>query len=303
MSRRIAIIVAGVREPRTVALRVKRNMLLRCTLGLTLLFFTAACSSIDLPTETESSTKIARLEKSIADAERPLDLYAHRFESPRDVVVTLRSDMVNRLFGSLASARSDDVKIVFPPTRPLLQERKSIFGMQYVNRLDIDSGTVMLNLREAKLLLPRRDELRVLLEMEGSGRIAVSGKYTGISATSSPRIALALRDSVSFSLEGGKQGGIMLVPRKKKLMLTATFHVSLLGWEVPWKEEIPLQVEDLIAPIALPAMVAAEIKLPVPAKEYGDRNYEFISHPVEIRDAVITLRSRQLTYMFDCSFR
>lgn len=300
MSSRITSIAVGGRVD---TVRLHRDILRRCALGLTLLLFTAACSSIDLPTEADSRARIARLEKSIADAERPLELYARRFESPRDVVVTLRSDMVNRLFGSLASARSDDVTIAFPPTRPLLQERKSIFGIQYVNRLDIDSGTVMLNLREAKLLLPRRDELRVLLVMEGNGRIGVSGKYTGISATSSPRIALSLRDTVSFSLEGGKKGDIMLVPLRKTMLLTATFHVSLLGWEVPWTEEIPLQVEDLIAPIALPAMVAAEIKLPVPAKEYGDRNYEFVSQPVEIRDAVITLQSRELTYMFDCRFR
>ena len=263
----------------------------------------SACSSIDLPTVEESQRRIAQRSRDIAAAETPLDAYARRFESGSDGVVTLRTEVVNRLFGTLASSRSDDVRVSFPPTRPLLQERKSIFGIQYTNRLDIDSGTVQLNLRRAELLPARGNVLRLLLEMEGAGRIAVSGKYTGIGATSSPRIQLSMRDTVSFAVEAGKDGGLMLIPQRGDLLLEATLHVNLLGWEVPWREDIPLRVEDLLTPIALPALFTSEIKIPVPADTYGDRNYKFAAHPVEFRDTRILLRGEQLTWLFDCVFR
>jgi hypothetical protein len=263
----------------------------------------SACSSIDLPTVEESQRRIAQRSRDIAAAETPLDAYARRFESGSDGVVTLRTDVVNRLFAAIASSRSDDADIVFPPTRPLLQERKSIFGIQYTNRLDIDSGTVQLNLRRAQLLPARGRLLRLLLEMEGAGRIAVSGKYTGIRGTSSPRIQLALRDTVSLAVLPGANGAWQLVPQRGTLLLEATLHVSLLGWEVPWKEEIPLRVEDVLTPVTLPAFFAAEIKIPVPADTFGDRNYEFVAHPVEFRDTHIVVGEQGLTWQFNCVFR
>ncbi|MDT8323444.1 MAG: hypothetical protein RRA94_04970, partial [Bacteroidota bacterium] len=223
----------------------------------------SACSSIDLPTVGESRRRIAQRTRDIAAAETPLNAYARRFDSGSDGVVTLRTDVINRLFGAMASSRSDDVRITFPPTRPLLQERKSIFGIQYRNQLDIDSGTVQLNLRRAELLPARGNLLRLRMDMEGEGRIAVSGKYTGVRATSTPRIQLALHDTVTLAVEGGRNGGLLLVPQRGEVLLEATLLVNLLGWEVPWREDIPLRVEELLSPIALPALFAAEIKIPV----------------------------------------
>ncbi|MCB2206411.1 hypothetical protein KQI65_16830 [bacterium] len=270
---------------------------------LTLSILVAACSSIDLPTVEQSERRIGDLRERIASGDATLDLYAKRYGQQTDGSVSLRSDVLNRLFGALASARSDDVVVGFPPTRPLLQEKKSILGIRYTNRLDIDSGRVAVNLKEARLLAVRGDELRVLLDMEGSGRIAVSGTYTGISASSSPRIELSLRDTVAFRVRTAKDGQLLLEPRRKLVQLLATLHVSLLGWEIPWTEEIPLQVTDIIDPVCLPSMIATEIKLPVPATTYGDRNYEFVAHPVEFLNTRVRLGAERLTWQFDCVFR
>lgn len=262
----------------------------------------SACSSIDLPTEKESEAKIRRLRAEIARAEQPLHIYEQRFHGKRDAVSVLRTGVVNRIFGAVASQRSDDLIIGFPPTRPLLSERKSVLGIRYTNHLDIDSGLVTLNLRRAALVSTRGNELRVLLEIEGAGRISVSGRYTGIPASSSPRIALSLLDTISMDLTAGKDGTLMLVPRPGEVMLHATLYVKLAGWEIPWNEDIPLRIDELFAPVSLPALISTSIKLPVPAREYSGESYEFIDVPIRLRDPVLLLEGDRIRYAFDCEF-
>ena len=261
------------------------------------------CSSIDLPTVEESRARIERRTAEIAAAEVPLGAYAQRYTSRSDGTVTVRGSVFNALFAALASSRSDDVLIAFPPTRPLVRERKSIFGISYTNHLDIDSGRVSLNLRSAQLLPIRGQRLRVLLDLEGEGRIFMSGKYTGIGATASPRIQLALRDTVALRVRAGENGSMQFVPEPGIIMLEATLHVNLLGWEVPWTEDIALKATDILPPVSLPAFFGAEIKIPVPAASYGDRNYEFVARPVDIRDSRVVLEGDRMTWLFDCVFR
>jgi hypothetical protein len=220
------------------------------------------------------------LKAELEKVERPLRIYETRLTSNTDMRTTLRVSVVNSVLGALASHRSDDLVIAFPETRPLLLERKSVFGIGYTNRLDIDSGTVTLNLRRASIASQRRGELRVFLEMEGQGRISVSGKYAGISGSTSPRIELSLRDTISFLVSsGGEQGTILLRPARGSVILNAKLHVSLLGWEVPWEERIPIQIDKLIPPIELPTLIQTSIKLPVPARDFSDKNYEFAETP------------------------
>jgi hypothetical protein len=265
-------------------------------------FFLIGCSSIDLPTVEQSEAAIQRLREDIEHAERPLRIFERRFEGSRDAVSIVRANVVNRLLAAVASQRSDDIIIAFSPTRPLLSERKSILGIQYTNYLDIDSGRVSVNLRRAELVSTRRNVLRVFLHIEGGGRIAASGRYTGIPAHASPRIELSLRDTISLELSVGKNGTILLVPQRREALLHATLYVNLAGWELPWKEDIPLRVDELLTPMELPGLISTTIKLPVPAREYSDRNYEFIDVPFLINDPVLFLEGQRIVYTFDCDF-
>ncbi|MGB5072844.1 MAG: hypothetical protein WBQ23_01800 [Bacteroidota bacterium] len=243
----------------------------------------SACSSIDLPTVEESNARIQRLKSDLAMAERPLLAYEQqRFKLKRDMSTTIDPSMLNRILSGVAGSRSDDMRIDFPATRPLIEERTTVFGISYANRLDIDSGTVTLNLKKAAITGVRKGALRVFLELEGEGRIAVSGKYTGIPASASPRIELALRDTVTFYIKTGKDGALTLTPAKQKIILTATFHVNLLGWEIPWSEDTPLQLNEIVAPVTIPGMLSGAIRLPAPAKEFSRGRMEFVTVPIEI---------------------
>jgi hypothetical protein len=211
--------------------------------------------------------------------------------------------MLNRILRAVAGNRSDDMRIGFLPTRPLIEERKTVLGISYVNRLDIDSGLVILNLKNAAITGLRKGTLRVFLELEGEGRIAVSGKYTGIPASASPRIELALRDTVTFYIKTDSKGALTLSPAKQKAILTATFHVNLLGWEIPWSEDTPLQLDDIIQPITVPGMLTGAIKLPAPAREYRSGRIEFIAIPIEIRRPEVGITDGKITLEADVEYR
>jgi hypothetical protein len=262
-----------------------------------------ACSSIDLPTAEESEARIARLSSDLARAEAPLRAYERRFALKRDMRTIIDPAVINRVLRAVATQRSDDMRIGFPATRPLLEERKDLLGIAYTNRLDIDSGLVTLNLKRAELRGLRRGAIRVYLEMEGEGRIAVSGRYAGLPGKASPRIELSLRDTVTLLMKSGQDGGLTLSPAKQKVKLLTTFHVNLLGWEIPWREETVLQLDELLQPITMPGMLAGEIKLPAPAREYSTGRYEFVTIPVNIGNTEVITENDRITIQADVKYR
>jgi hypothetical protein len=262
-----------------------------------------ACSSIDLPTAEESEARIARLSSDLVRAEAPLRAYERRFALKRDMRTIIDPAVINRVLRAVATQRSDDMRIGFPATRPLLEERKDLLGIAYTNRLDIDSGLVTLNLKRAELRGLRRGAIRVYLEMEGEGRIAVSGRYAGLPGKASPRIELSLRDTVTLLMKSGQDGGLTLSPAKQKVKLLTTFHVNLLGWEIPWREETVLQLDELLQPITMPGMLAGEIKLPAPAREYSTGRYEFVTIPVNIGNTEVITENDRITIQADVKYR
>jgi hypothetical protein len=258
--------------------------------------FFCACSSMDLPSVEESNRRIRMLQRSLVDAERPLNILQQRYRTQRDLATTLRLSAVNRIARALAAQRTDDLVITFLPTRPLLEERKSMLGIAYVNRLDIDSGRVTLDLRRFEFISGQRHALDAVIALEGEGRIAVSGRYTGLSASASPRIRLTLHDTVRFDLSAGPNGGFILTPRPRRVMLRTVFRVSLLGWDVPWSEDIPLEIHNLLPALSVPSMFEAALRFPVPAASYSVRNYDFHEIPLLLDRSLIDLRDGILMY-------
>ena len=80
-----------------------------------------ACSSIYLPTVEQSRARIDRLGGVLRRAESPLIRYEQRMASERDISTAIKLSVLNTVLGALASQRSYDLIVVFPPTRPLLE--------------------------------------------------------------------------------------------------------------------------------------------------------------------------------------
>jgi hypothetical protein len=273
---------------------MKRNLILIFPIVLF-----AACSSMDLPTVEESTKRIASLRSTLSDAERPLQILQQQYRTQRDLGMTLRLSAVNRISKALVQQRTDDLVITFLATRPLLEERKSVLGITYTNRLDIDSGRVVLDLRRFEFLDSRRRGLEAVLALEGEGRLHVSGRYTGVPGSVSPKIQLNVRDTVRFTISAGDNGSFVLTPVKKRVMLRAVFRINLLGWEAPWSEDIPLEVEKLLPVLTIPSFFDAAMKFPVPSSEYSVKNYQFESVPMKLRESVIDVRDGRMMYRAD----
>ena len=271
----------------------------RLLLPLCVCVLFAACSSMDLPTVEESNKAIARLERSLADVDKPLQLLQQQFRTPRDLGISIRIDAINRIAKALVSQRTDDMTIIFLATRPLVVERKSLLGIDYVNRFDIDSGRVVLDLRRFEFLETRGKRLDAILTLEGEGRLHVSGRYTGVPGSASPKVHLSVRDTIRFELSAGRNGAFVLTPTRRRVLLAAIFRIDMLGWDVPWSEDIPLDVHKLIPPLTIPSMFDAAMKFPVPAASYAARNYEFETIPLRLGDSILEIREGALMYRAD----
>lgn len=276
---------------------------MRRVIVLPFVLLLASCSSLDLPTVEESQKRIASLQSMLPSVEAPITDFEKRFRMRNDLSLALRIDALNRVSKAIATQRSDDMTITFLATRPLMEEKKSVLGISYTNRLDIDSGRVVLNLRRFEFLESRGGQLTAALELSGQGRLHVSGKYTGVPGSASPAIDLSLRDTVRFDLLAGDNGSMQLKPRPRRVLLKATFRVNFLGWDIPWSEDIPLEFHKLLQPMTIPSVFDAAMNFPLPPENYSVKSYEFERVPLRLENTVIDVLSDRLLLRADVHFR
>ncbi|MBL0174193.1 MAG: hypothetical protein IPP94_02825 [Ignavibacteria bacterium] len=280
-----------------------RALIARCLPPLVAALTMAACSSVELPTKDESREVIARSRARFDSLATVIAPVARSLPEGYDVVTRVRSAMVNRMLKAFADARADDLRIAFPPTRPLLKEEKSVLGIRYTNLLDIDTGNVVLNLRTFRFERFANNRLDALLEIDGGGKIRASGRYTGVPAGASPDIELTLSERITFDVRLTDTGTVILRPVPKQLALKAKFSVKLLEWSIPWREDIPLQLTDLIKPLAVPVALRSEIPFPVPASTFGDSKLQFVPYLLSTQRSSVTVNGDAVEFKADVEFR
>jgi hypothetical protein len=280
-----------------------KHPIIRSAVPLALAAMLAACSSVDLPTLAESRDVIARSRVQHDSLARIIAPAAATLPSGSDLVTRVRSDMINRILRGVADARSDDLRIVFPPTRPLLREDKNVLGIRYTNALDIDTGNVTLNLRTFRFERLANNRIEALLEIDGTGTLRVSGRYTGVPAGASPDIELALSERIAFDLIPVDTGSVLLRPVPKQLTLKAKFSVKLLEWSIPWRQDIPLQLTDMMKPMAIPIALRTELPFPVPASTFGDNKLQFVPYILSMRRSNVVATGNTIELRADIDFR
>jgi hypothetical protein len=247
----------------------------------------ASCSSVDLPSVKESEREIARLRPLVEANDRAINTVGMKLPVGNDIVLTIKSSALNRITSAIAGQRTDDVRIAFPPTRPLLKEDKSILGITYANTVDIDTGNLTMNLSVLRFDRFQGNIIEAAIGVEGKGTLRISGRYTGIPASASPAIEMKLNETIQFDIARADSGYLLLRPRKKTLSLHSTFSVKIIEWQVPWSKDIPLEATDLLPPVKIPMVFATSIPFPVPSPTYGDNKLMFVPHPVEFHRTLI----------------
>ena len=239
-----------------------------------------SCASIELPTVEESQTKISAFQPQLDSINQIIDSKTTILPKDSEVDFALRQEVINKIFNAVASNKDIDITINFLPTKNLIKEEKSVLGVDYTNFVNVEKGLVNMDLKKFRFISIDNNNVEALIEIEGEGKITVSGKHTGVPANVTSDINLYLNENVKFKLHYTDSGSIVLKPIPKKLKLKTKFSINLLKFNIPWREEIELEFDDILKPIAVPAALAAEIALPIPSKARKAGTFQNVMHEV-----------------------
>lgn len=128
----------------------------------------------------------------------------------------------------------------------------------------MDSGRVTMDLKTLRILRIDGDGLVLDVDILGKGNIGVSGRYLGVSASTVPEIDLQVHDSVRFQFRAGQGGAIEIRPTPaQKADLHTRISLALLAWRIPWKKDIPLDIDKIVPAFSIPSSLATRIYVPV----------------------------------------
>ena len=85
-------------------------------------------------------------------------------------------------------------------------------------------------------------------------------------------------------------------------MLKSKVLISLLGWNIPYYKEIPLQATDLIKPVLIPSALRSEIIFPLPAAQYGSQRLEFVKRYLRFSKSSVRANDNGLEYRSNIDF-
>jgi len=219
-----------------------------------------------------------------------------------DLITQTRTLAVNTLLHKVTNSTQRDVHIDFLATRPLWKEDKSLLGVQFSNVVNVDTGTMDIDLKKFVFTGISNNTIYAQIEIEGSGFIKASGTYAGVSARVSPQIHFYLDEQILFSVAAADSDYIRLNPIPKTLRLKTKTTITLLGWSIPYYKEILLLTTDLIKPILIPSAVTSEIVFPVPAAQYGSQRMQFVKRYLRFTRSTVRANNNVLEYRSNIDF-
>ena len=280
---------------------LRRSIVIVCGFVISIVFIGCG-SSVTIPSKEESQQKIAEIKPRLDSLVALIDQQTKTLPGGHDLISRTRVSAINMLLSRVANRTLTDIHIDFLPTRPLWKEDKSVFGISYTNFVDVDTGAFNIDLKKFLFTSFTNNTINAQIEIEGIGSIGVSGKYTGVAAHSTPRVHFYLDEEIQFSVSAADSDYIKLVPIPKMVMLKSKVLISLLGWNIPYYKEIPLQATDLIKPVLIPSALRSEIIFPLPAAQYGSQRLEFVKRYLRFSKSSVRANDNGLEYRSNIDF-
>lgn len=262
----------------------------------------AACKSVKLPTVEESQKIIDNYKSRVDSLDRLISSKSNIPRINNDIVMKASMDAINKISTSISYKRDDDIKLFFLKKQDFMREDKNVLGIKYSNYLNIDTGYVSIDLKLFKIDGMNSDKVNATIELEGKGFISVSGKYTGIPASVSPEVQMYLKEPISFELIPSAHGNVTFKPLPKKILLKTKFAVSLLQWKVPYYQEVPLEITDMVKPITMPVSFSTEMPLPLPAQKFGGQQVEYVPYKIDFLNTKLLTLNNKIEYRTDLKF-
>ena len=267
-----------------------------------LVLFFGCGSSMDIPSKEESQSKIALYKQQLDTLDGMITERTSGLPKGHDLISQTRSSAINTLLSRVANRSLADIHIDFLATRPLWKEDKSVLGIGYTNYVDVDTGKLDIDLKKFSFDNFTNNIVNAQIEIEGTGTLKVSGKYTGVSAGSSPQIHFYLDEQIQFVVTAADSDFIRLNPVPKTVLLKTKITINLLGWNIPYYKEIPLETTDLIKPVLIPSALRSDIVFPIPASQYGDQRLEFVKRYLRFSKSSVNANDNILEYRSNIDF-
>jgi hypothetical protein len=268
----------------------------------TMLLLFGCGSSANIPSKEESKIKIASIKPQLDSLSMVIDQQTNTLPKGYDLVSRTRESAIDSLLLAVTNRSVNDIHIDFLQTRPLWKEDKSVLGIQFTNYVDIDTGSLNIDLKKFIFTEFSKNKINAEIEIEGTGTLRVSGSYLGVKASTSPKIHFYLNDQIQFSVGAGDSDYIRLMPIPKKMLLKASIAINLLGWNIPYYKEIPLEASQLIKPVLIPSAIRSEIIFPLPAPRYGGEQMEFVKRFLHFTKSSVGATNNFLEYRSNIDF-
>ena len=278
------------------------SLFLRSVLSLSTIFIVGCSASIDIPSKEESQANIEQYKLQLDTLDAAITEKTTSLPKGHDLISQTRSSAINMLLARVANRSLADIHIDFLATRPLWKEEKSVLGIGYTNYVDVDTGKMDIDLKKFSLTNFTNNIVNAEIEIEGTGTLKVSGAYTGVSAKSSPQIHFYLDEQIQFVVTAADSDYIRLNPVPKTIYLKTKITINLLGWNIPYYQEIPLQTSDLVKPVFIPSALRSEIVFPIPASQYGDQRLEFVKRYLRFSRSAVRANDNVLEYRSNIDF-
>jgi hypothetical protein len=256
----------------------------------------------DLPSTEESVASIAVLKRQIDSIDAVVNAMPKPLAVANDITLRFRRSALNALFTAFASHRTDDIHLQLLPTRPMWSETKSLLGMTVVNTIDVDTGTVLVDIKRFECSAFAKNTVDILVEIEGTGMIAVSGRYAGVPLSAAPSLSLYLQDKVRFMITSAGADNILLKPEPHTFMLKTKMSVQFLQWSIPYYREIPVEAEGVIKSIVLPLSISSTLMFPAPWAQDASRRFEFVPRTVRLSHTSVWAQGETLEFRADIRF-
>lgn len=266
------------------------------------LFIVGCGSSMEIPSKEESQSKIALYKQQLDTLDAMITERTTGLPKGHDLISQTRSSAINVLLARVANRSLADIHIDFLATRPLWKEDKSVLGIGYTNYVDVDTGKLDIDLKKFAFNNFTNNIVNAEIEIEGTGTLRVSGKYTGVSANSSPQIHFYLDEQIQFVVTAADSDFIRLNPVPKTILLKTKITINLLGWNIPYYKEIPLETTDLIKPLFIPSALRSEIVFPIPASQYGNQRLEYVKRYLRFSKSAVKANDNILEYRSNIDF-
>jgi hypothetical protein len=263
---------------------------------------TAEIPAQGVPSTDESTAAIAQLRRQIDSLDTAINSRQTPPAAANDLTLRFRRSALNSLFSAFASHRTDDIRLTVLPTRPVWRENKSLFGMTIQNAIDVDTGSVLVDIKKFECSAFNRNTVDISLEIEGGGMIGVSGRYAGVPLHASPMLTLYLLDKVTFSITAAGADNLLLKPNQHTFLLKTKMSIQFLQWTIPYYREVPIEAEGILRPIVLPLSVSSTVMFPAPWAQDASRRLDFIPRKVRLTHTSVWAEGEVLEFRADINF-